>query len=31
VVLSRATRSVRPLNDVSRELETLLDDALAAA
>ena len=27
----RATRSVRPLNDVSRELETLLDDALAAA
>ena len=31
VVLCRATRSVQPLNDVGRELETLLDEALASA
>ena len=31
VVICRATRSVGPLNDVSRELEVLLDDALASA
>jgi AcrR family transcriptional regulator len=29
VVMCRATRSVTPLTDVGRELETLLDDALA--